>query len=347
MSHHSLRRAVLRQCAPVLLGLASVSALASASESETPRVVEQIETAALGASGPATELPDFLDLERYGPGSGLSQSTVMAIGQDSLGYVWVGTQDGLNRFDGHHFEVERFQPEANSPRTDAAQGLASSSIDSLWLDAEGWLWLGTNDAGVQRVHLREGRRQWLSPAALGAAQVMALVPRAEGGVWAATPAGAIAIDSDFNARPPLADSAEPVAVLHRPAQSPLLLGQDCRVLALDEPPRLLWQAPESRGCTTLESADDRLWIGTDRGRLYALDADQQVQLRLQLPEDGRGLTGITRLHARANGELLIGLGNGQLWRHRGDSTPSLRRLQLDPAPESAITSLFTDDAGVL
>lgn len=347
MPHHSARFAALPLCVPLLLGLGGVSALSRASETESPRVIEQFETAALAAGSPADELPDYVDLERYGPGSGLSQSTVMAIGQDSLGYLWVGTQDGLNRFDGHRFEVERFQPEADAPGADTTQGLASSSIDSLWLDAEGWLWLGTNDAGVQRVHLREGRRQWLSPAALGAAQVMALVPRAAGGVWAATPVGAIAIDADFKAQPPLVDSAEPVAVLHRPAQSPLLLGQDCRVLALDDPPRLLWQAPESRGCTALESADDRLWIGTDRGRLYALDADQQVQLRLQLPEDGRGLTGISRLHARANGELLIGLGNGQLWRHRGDSTPSLRRLQLDPAPESAITALFTDDAGVL
>ena len=38
--------------------------------------------------------------ERLGSDEGLSQQAVLAIGQDTLGFMWLGTEDGLNRFDG-------------------------------------------------------------------------------------------------------------------------------------------------------------------------------------------------------------------------------------------------------
>ena len=42
--------------------------------------------------------------------NGLSQSTVLSIEQDSLGYIWLATQDGLNRYDGVGVEVFKHQP---------------------------------------------------------------------------------------------------------------------------------------------------------------------------------------------------------------------------------------------
>src|SRR5512143_3714429 len=49
----------------------------------------------------------------YGLDEGLSQSSVLALAQDNLGFLWVGTQDGLNRFDGYSFKV--FRPNPNDP----------------------------------------------------------------------------------------------------------------------------------------------------------------------------------------------------------------------------------------
>ena len=37
--------------------------------------------------------------------SGLSLNTVMSIFQDSKGFIWIGTKNGLNRFDGHNFKI--------------------------------------------------------------------------------------------------------------------------------------------------------------------------------------------------------------------------------------------------
>lgn len=50
----------------------------------------------------------------YGPAQGLSANLVTAIQQDTLGYLWIGTNNGLNRFDGYQFQ--KFFPEANGQR---------------------------------------------------------------------------------------------------------------------------------------------------------------------------------------------------------------------------------------
>lgn len=50
-----------------------------------------------------------LRFERIGLNQGLSQSSVYTMLQDSQGFIWVGTQDGLNRYDGYEFKVFRHQ----------------------------------------------------------------------------------------------------------------------------------------------------------------------------------------------------------------------------------------------
>ena len=45
--------------------------------------------------------------QRYGIENGLSQTTVRDLFQDQDGFVWLGTQDGLNRFDGYEFRIYR------------------------------------------------------------------------------------------------------------------------------------------------------------------------------------------------------------------------------------------------
>ena len=81
--------------------------------------------------------------KHYGIESGLSQSTGYAIVQDRMGFIWVGTKDGLNRYDGTSFKVYHAQNGGHS--------LGNDCISALYEDGQGNLWVGT-DAGVWIYH---------------------------------------------------------------------------------------------------------------------------------------------------------------------------------------------------
>ena len=68
---------------------------------------------------------------------GLSHGHITCIEQDKNGFIWIGTVDGLNRFDGYQFKQYRYQ---TTPQT----GLSSNSIRHMETDAAGELWVATN-----------------------------------------------------------------------------------------------------------------------------------------------------------------------------------------------------------
>ncbi|WP_176133160.1 sensor histidine kinase [Hymenobacter sp. CRA2] len=72
---------------------------------------------------------------------GLSESSVYSLVQDRNGFLWLGTQDGLNRYDGAAFRVFRSDPQQPT-------ALVSSFILSLAADAKGGLWVGTGGGGL-------------------------------------------------------------------------------------------------------------------------------------------------------------------------------------------------------
>ncbi len=71
-------------------------------------------------------------------GQGLSNSTIEAIVQDNRGFVWVGTRDGLNRYDGTNVMVYKNLPDDSS-------SLSDNFITSLYEDARQQLWVGTRN----------------------------------------------------------------------------------------------------------------------------------------------------------------------------------------------------------
>lgn len=77
---------------------------------------------------------------------GLPDNFVQAIAQTHDGYLWVGTRDGLARFDGVHFTVYDAK---NTPQ------LKNSSITALCADRSGAFWIGTDGGGV--VRLKDGK----------------------------------------------------------------------------------------------------------------------------------------------------------------------------------------------
>ena len=74
---------------------------------------------------------------------GLSQSVVNAILQDRQGFLWVGTDDGLNRYDGYGFKI--YKPDTNN-----IFSISDRSITALAEDEQGNIWIGTRQGGLNR-----------------------------------------------------------------------------------------------------------------------------------------------------------------------------------------------------
>ncbi len=85
----------------------------------------------------------YIRFEHLSLEEGLSQSVVNVILQDHLGFLWIGTEDGLNRYDGYNFKV--YKPDAESP-----DSLSDGWITSLVEDPYGYIWIGTHLGGLNR-----------------------------------------------------------------------------------------------------------------------------------------------------------------------------------------------------
>ena len=81
--------------------------------------------------------------QQYDARQGLSDSWISDIFQDSRGFIWVGTQYGLNRFDGYHFRFYTYTP------NDTAS-ISANWARSICEDQEGELWISTYGKGLNR-----------------------------------------------------------------------------------------------------------------------------------------------------------------------------------------------------
>ncbi|TQV88659.1 two-component regulator propeller domain-containing protein [Aliikangiella coralliicola] len=84
-----------------------------------------------------------------GTEQGLPQSTVNTIYQDSQGFMWIGTYDGLTRYDGY-----RFVNFKNNPQDPGS--LSDNIVVSIIEDDQGYLWIGTAQNGVNRFNPKNG-----------------------------------------------------------------------------------------------------------------------------------------------------------------------------------------------
>jgi hypothetical protein len=101
---------------------------------------------ATGGDRPHSQLPPpytrgDIRFEHITVEEGLSQNGAYSIIQDSKGFMWFGTQDGLNKYDGTSFTVYKHDPEN------------SASISDNWIwtileDRQGTLWIGTLSGGL-------------------------------------------------------------------------------------------------------------------------------------------------------------------------------------------------------
>lgn len=105
--------------------------------SSPPAVAQGV---AVPALDPTKAITEYVHVS-WGEDEGLPQGSINAIAQTEDGYVWLGTQEGLVRFDGIQFNV------FNTSNVEAFQ---SNDVRVLQRDRQGLLWIGTRNAGLYR-----------------------------------------------------------------------------------------------------------------------------------------------------------------------------------------------------
>ena len=159
---------------------------------------------AAAAASAQTAEPRF---ERFGIREGMSSEHIRSIAQDSAGFLWIGTRDALNRYDGHGFRVYRT----------GEGGLPGREVLDLLVDGQDNLWVAT-DRGAVVLDRRAGRfRRARLPGADGAA-VLALETDADGGVWVGTRGHGLFYRAPRAGRPVEAGPWQRIAITGDPAE---------------------------------------------------------------------------------------------------------------------------------
>ncbi len=125
----------------------------------------------------------------YTGDDGLSQLVAQALFQDQDGYLWIGTQAGLNRFDGHRFEILGIR-----------QGLNNDWINAIAQDSTGNIWIATND-GLSRWDSKR-ITNYGTTEGLPEKRILSLAVDERGTVWCGTRSGLFRFDGS-RFRPPV------------------------------------------------------------------------------------------------------------------------------------------------
>lgn len=133
---------------------------------------------------PAASGQKIIKFQHINTEVGLSQNIVSSILQDSYGFIWIATDDGLNRYDGHTFKVYNHIPGDES-------SLGHDRVRSLYEDRQKRLWVGTMGGGL---HLFNRERDTFTrytsdpanPATISENTISAMREDSNGDFWVGT-----------------------------------------------------------------------------------------------------------------------------------------------------------------
>jgi len=223
--------------------------------------------------------------ERLTVTDGLSQNSALALLHDRTGFLWMGTYDGLNRYDGTGFRVFR------NKRNDSTS-LAKNWVTALAEDKNGLLWVGTNGGGLSLYNPRTERFQSFtkkvqSSSALRSNAITALAGDSTTGVlWIGTDNGLTILR--------FPNKTATTYSFHEPQNGVALLGS--RITALHN------------------DYAGRLWIGTRTG-IALWNPSSQTLARIVLPDSLANIPGITNISSICvdrRGAAWVGTKNGLL-----------------------------------
>ncbi len=299
---------------------------------------------------------------------GLSQSSASAILQDRQQFMWFGTEEGLNRFDGQRFVV--YKTDAANPAS-----LASGEIRALLEDQLGILWLGINGGGLDRFEPATGkfvhfRHDPTNPTSLSADSVRSLAEDPAGALWVGTTNGLNRLDrrtgkfTRYQSDPddPESLSSDVVNFVFVDRSGVLWVGTTNGLNRLDRRTGKFTHYRNNPGNPKSLSNDDvlvmtedragALWLGTSGG-LNRLDPSRSRFVHYShRPLDSASLSSGAVLAIRADNSNTLWVGTDNGLNRLDERTGKFTRYRSDPGnPKSLssnkILSLYQDRSDVL
>lgn len=296
------------------------------------------------APGPARALEPDKAIPQYvhqawGADQGLPQNSVFAVTQTRDGYLWVGTEEGLSRFDGVRF---------TSFDKDDIPCLVDVWVSSLVEGPDGALWMGTWNGGITR--LKDGRFDcFTTRQGLVSDEIVDIAP-APGGVWLASADRGLSFfdpDSGRVTRVPLGESADDpsgpkVAAIERGRDGSLWIatGGGLHHLRPDGRVEVLREADglSSDSLTSVaEARDGTIWVGSAAG----LDRVRDGRAEQYAPSGGPSPVEVTWILVDRSGTVWIGTADGL--RRVGDTAGGLAAAGGVSSP--VVRAVFEDREG--
>ncbi len=313
--------------------------------------------------------------ERMTAEDGLSQNAILAIAQDTQGFLWVGTEDGLNKYDGYQFTVFKHDP-------DDPGSLRDNFVSALYIDKTGDLWIGTR-SGLDRFDRSSGTFQHYpeendSASALAGAWVISLYEDQSGTLWIGTEDGGLNgldraagtfIDYAHDIDEPASLIENAVRVIFEDSAGNLWIGTHDGLDLFDRASGDFVHYRESSSATEsnlndissiAEDQEGKLWLGTEESGLARFDPDNGTFHRFRHdPDDPYSLSNdrVRSVYRDHLGDLWIGTQNGLNHLSADRLRSSIRNLRFvhykndpyDPTSlgSSAVWSIFEDASGVM
>jgi len=300
---------------------------------------------------------------------GLSQSSVHAILQDSRGFLWFGTEDGLNRFDGFTFTIYK-------PDPDVSNTISDRWITSIVEDVDGYIWVGTRQGGLNRFNYRTGKFTSYIHASnvsssLGNNHVNSLFIDEDNNLWVGTSDGLDLLNpgktsfTHFSYDPSLPDtiSGRSITFIYQDHKKRYWVGTAYSGLDYFDPvtgkfttylhdPNDPASISSNRVTFIEEDANQNLWIGTQNG-LNRFDPESETFTSVfHDPSDPHSLANdfITSLYSDRSGNLWVGTTDGldrisqygPRFTHYHNEPSYLKSLS-----NNYILSIYEDQGGVL
>ena len=284
--------------------------------------------------------------------------------QDGDGFLWIGSQNGLARWDGYHFRIYRADP-------GKAGALPDNFIQTLLTDARGVLWIGTTSGGLARYDREHDRfvAYPVSATGLSHVSVRAIVEDGQGGVWVATEGGLdhVRLDSDVIGHlrhidgDPASLPDNRVRGLLRDRHGTLWVGTATALVRLDKGSNRFvpvpLPAPQGKvpsPWSFLEDSAGRIWVGTIRQGAYVIDSHTGGARIVEESDEAHSSLqneGVSSIVEIAPGHVWLGtLGQGIV--AVDAATSQTRRIRHDPTQQASladdsIQGMFKDRSGLI